>query len=142
MLYRTAVTHERSLSGIAFALTGHRILSSVDRMRVHLDSTAQIRSEAEDCEPASDAIPAEMPLRRTLEWAARLPDAVLPSALMCRYARVANVIAATWEDPKAFRDYMSSLFSNRPVNRRPFPPDVLDELITLQRYFDETASVQ
>jgi len=111
-------------------------------MGVHLDSIARIRAGAADCEPLSDTIPSEMPLRRTLAWAAKLPDDVLPSALMCRYARVANVIAANWEDPKAFRDYMQSLFTGMPVNRRAFPPDVLNELIALQRHFDATACVQ
>jgi hypothetical protein len=108
-------------------------------MRVHLDFAAQIRAAAPDSEPLSDAIPSEMPLRRTLEWAAKLPDDILPAALMCRYARVANVIAATWEDPKALRDYMRSLFTDKPVNRREFPLDVLNELTELQRYFDSIA---
>ena len=111
-------------------------------MGVHLDFAAQIRASAADWEAASDTIPTEMPLRRTLEWAAKLPDAILPSALMCRYARVANVIAATWEDPKAFRIYMRSLLTDKPVNRREFPIDVLNELIALQRYYDEMAPVQ
>src|SRR5689334_25136227 len=87
----------------------HQPLRIDRRMGLHLDFAAQIRASAADWEAASDTIPTEMPLRRTLEWAAKLPDAILPSALMCRYARVANVIAATWEDPKAFRIYMRSL---------------------------------
>ena len=108
-------------------------------MGVHLDYTAQTGGRAGDCEAFSEVIPAEMPLRRTLEWAAKLPDDVLPAALMCRYARVANLIAATWEDPKSFHNYMKSLLTDKPVNRRDFPPDVLSELLALQRYFDRIA---
>jgi hypothetical protein len=108
-------------------------------MGVRLDSTVQAGACTGDSNQFSEVIPAEMPLRRTLAWAARLPDDVFPSALMCRYARVANVIAATWEDPKSFREYMKSLLTDKPVNRREFPPDVLNELLALQRYFDAIA---
>lgn len=89
-----------------------------------------------DREPFNQAIPDEMPLRRTLEWAARLPEDMLPSVLMCHYARVANVIAATWDDPASFRDYMKSLWADHPGHARRFSPDALQELAALERYFD------
>ena len=87
-------------------------------------------------EPLRQATPTEMPLRRTLTWAAMLPDDVLPTTLICRYTRVTDLIAAAWEDPKAFRDCMESLLSDRRADRRGFPPNVLGELAALQRYYD------
>jgi len=111
-------------------------------MGVDLHSALKICDGTAEPEQLGDVIRTEMPLRRTLQWVAKLPDEVRPSALMYHNTRVTNVIAATWEDPKAFRDYMKSLFTSMAANRRAFPLDVLNELIGLQRYFDQVASVQ
>ena len=110
-------------------------------MGVYLDSTLQICDGAAEREQSADVIRTEMPLRRTLQRAAKLPDEVKPSALMYYTTRVTNVIAATWEDPKAFRGCMKS-FTYMAANRRAFPPDVLNELIGFPRYFGQIASVQ
>jgi hypothetical protein len=104
-------------------------------MDVDLDFPPRASARSEDRELSSEAILLEMPLRRTLEWAAKLPDDVLPSVLMCHYARVANVIAATWDDAASYRAYMQSLAEGGNLLR--FTPDALDELLALQRYFDE-----
>ena len=102
-------------------------------------TTAGTDVGSEEYDDLRQATPAEMPLRRTLAWAAALPDDVLPTTLISRYARVANLIAAAWEEPKAFRDYMKSLLTDKRGNRRGFAPDALGELVALQRYYDAMA---
>ena len=81
------------------------------------------------------AAPANVPLPRTLTWAASLPPTLRPQALLGQYPRIANVIAATWGDSKAFSEYMQSLVTDTRGNRKGFPADVLRELgaLALQR---------
>jgi hypothetical protein len=77
---------------------------------------------------------AKLPLLRTLDWVQRLPLSVKPTALPRQYARIANVIAATWDDPNSFGSYVDRLFRNDRGNRKGFPPDVLRELQALREY--------
>jgi hypothetical protein len=76
------------------------------------------------------------PLPATLQWAASLPPRVRPTALLRQYARIANLIAANWRNPGAFDDYMESLLTNNRGKRRGFPPDIMMELLALQRWHD------
>ena len=80
------------------------------------------------------AQPVNVPLLRTLAWAERLPPSVKPTALLRQYARIANVIAATWDDQNAFASYVDGLFRNDRGNRKGLPPDVLLELQALREY--------
>lgn len=89
-----------------------------------------------DAGEASDAAQIQMPLRSTLDWAAHLPDGVLPSALMCRHARVADLIAAMWNDPEALRDYLDALLCPDGQRRRALAPDIVAELTALQSYYE------
>jgi hypothetical protein len=89
-----------------------------------------------DAGEACDAGQIQMPLRSTLDWAAHLPDGVLPSALMCRHARVADLIAAMWNDPEALRDYLDVLLSPDGRRRRELAPDIIAELTALQSYYE------
>jgi len=80
------------------------------------------------------AAPANIALRRTLMWVASLPPTVRPTALVRRFAGIANLIAATWGDEKAFDTYMESLLTDKRGNRKGLPPHVVGELVALQRY--------
>ena len=82
------------------------------------------------------AAPAKMLLPRTSMWLASLPSVVQPMALVHRFARIANFIAATWDDRKSFDSYMESLLTDKRGKRQGFPADVLAELVALQRYHD------
>ena len=82
------------------------------------------------------ATPASEPLPRTLEWVTSLPLDVQPTALLHHYARIANVIAAIWRDPKSLQSYMDCLFTDDRGDRRGFPLDVLHELLALREYYD------
>lgn len=75
--------------------------------------------------------PVNTPLPATRTWFASLPTDLKPAALMASYARIANVIAATWTEPKELVPYMDSLLTDRRGNRRGFPADVLRELMAL-----------
>ena len=80
--------------------------------------------------------PADAPLRRMLIWVARLPPDIQPTALVRRFAGIANFIAATWREPKSFDIDVESLFTDKRGNRQGFPPEVLAELVALQRHRD------
>jgi hypothetical protein len=80
------------------------------------------------------AAPANVPLRRTMEWVESLPPRLRPHALMNRFARIANQLAAMWGDLECFEPYMESLLTDKRGNRNGFPPEVLAELADLERY--------
>ena len=80
------------------------------------------------------ALPANVPLPRTLKWVESLPSDVKPTALLRHYARIANVLAAAWDDPKAVSSYMDCLFSDERGDRKGFPRDVSLELLGLREY--------
>ena len=65
-----------------------------------------------------------------------LPPDVQPTALLRLYARIANLIVATWRDPKAFGAYMDSLLHDKRGNRRGYSSEVDAELVTLKRPHD------
>jgi hypothetical protein len=75
--------------------------------------------------------PAETLLPGTSAWATRLPPQLRPRALLDRYPRVANLVAATWSDARAFETYMESLLTDKRGHRRGFPPEVQRELASL-----------
>lgn len=91
-------------------------------------------SHGEDRTGRRKAVPANVPLPRTLNWVEGLPSSVKPTTLLRQYARIANVFAATWDDPKALSSYMDSLLRDTRGNRKGFPPDVLRELLALREH--------
>ena len=91
-------------------------------------------SREEEYKRRRKAQPVNVPLLCTLDWVERLPPIVKPTALLRQYARIANVIAATWDDPNSFRSYVDCLFRNDRGNRKGLPPDVLLELQALREY--------
>ncbi len=97
---------------------------------------SQVNVGVEEHKHMRKEAPAKMPLRRTLTWVAALPPDVQPTALVGHFARIANLIAATWGDRKTFDAYMESLLTDKRGNRKGFPPEVLAELMALQRYRD------
>jgi hypothetical protein len=76
---------------------------------------------------------------RTLRWVEMLPSEVRPIALLRRYPRIANLVASVWGAPKCLNTYMESLLTDQRGDRRGFPPDVLQDLVSLRRYYDNNA---
>jgi hypothetical protein len=79
-------------------------------------------------------VPANVLLPRTLKWVEGLPPSVKPTALLRHYARIANVLAAAWDDPKAVSSYLDCLFRDERGDRNGFPPDVSRDLLALREY--------
>ncbi len=95
-----------------------------------------IKLDTGNYEHLRKATPANRVFPRTSMWIASLPEAVRPTALARRYPRIANLIAAVWSNADFFHTYMESLLTDRRGNRRGFPPDVLDDLVSLERHYD------
>jgi hypothetical protein len=76
-------------------------------------------------------------LKPTFAWAATLPVEIQPRALMYRFPRIANLIAAMWQDANSLRRYVDDLLVDKRGNRQGFPVDVLRELFALRAYYDE-----
>jgi hypothetical protein len=106
----------------------------------HARRTFAINVESDQYAHLRKATPIERPLLRTTMWFAGLPEDVRPHALLRRYARIANLIAAAWADAKCFRAYMASLFTDTRGSRRGFPPDVLADLVALSRYYESSVA--
>ena len=82
------------------------------------------------------ATPVNRLFPRTSAWLSALPDDIRPTALVRRFPRIVNLIVAVWGNADVFHTYMKSLLTDTRGNRRGFPPDVLDDLVSLQRYHD------
>jgi hypothetical protein len=79
---------------------------------------------------------ASEPFATTLQWAATLPSDVRPMHLLRQFPRIANFLAAAWDDPAALRPYLDELFVDRRGNRKGFPPDIMGELFALRAYYE------
>jgi hypothetical protein len=79
--------------------------------------------------------PANVLLPRTLTWAARLAPGIQPHALMRRFARIANSLAADWEHPATTYAYLNSLLIDKRPGRKGFPAEIVAELLALRRHY-------
>ena len=78
--------------------------------------------------------PANIALPRTKAWFEGLPPKVRPSALMRQFPRIANLIAAAWDDLVLFEICMDSLLTDKRGGREGFPSEVIAELSALGHY--------
>lgn len=81
------------------------------------------------------AQPADVLLPMTRAWAGKLPEALRPVALLSAFPRVANQVAASWDDAPACAALLEDLIVDRRGNRRGFPPEVHADLLDLWRAF-------
>ena len=88
-------------------------------------SEAQVRAAAAQNEAGkrmrSKAEPANIALPRTLEWAFNLPRSVQPHELLRSFGRVANLVAANWDDAEATVAYLQGLLVDTRGCRRGWP---------------------
>ena len=81
--------------------------------------------------------PANGLLKPTFAWASTLPLEIQPRTLLYRFPRIANLVAAMWQDPNSLRRYVDDLLVDKRGTRQGFPVEVLRELFQLRAYFDE-----
>lgn len=70
----------------------------------------------------------------TANWAKTLPPKVKPEALMEKYPRIANMVAANWPDPLARSTCLEDLIRDRRGGRKGFAPQVAEDLAILRMF--------
>src|SRR5258708_5776522 len=73
-----------------------------------------------DLKSRRKAEPLNKLLASTEQWAEALPPELKPVALMAKYPRVANMVAARSKEGSAFHDYLEALFVDRRGGRKGF----------------------
>jgi hypothetical protein len=81
------------------------------------------------------AQPAQVILASTRHWMNSLPPDYRPQSLAIRFPRIANLIAASWDNPKECNAYIYSLLHDQRGGRKGFPPEVQKDLADLRLYF-------
>ena len=79
--------------------------------------------------------PAGVILPATRHWMSSLPPDYRPDRLAIRFPRIANLIAASWDNPKECSAYIYSLLHDERVGRKGFPVEVQQDIAQLRVYF-------
>ena len=97
----------------------------------------QQRRTADDSEWAGrrKAQPAQIILAPTRHWMNSLPPDYRPQSLAIRFPRIANLIAASWDNPKECNAYLYSLLHDERGGREGFPVEVQKDIADLRVYF-------
>lgn len=70
----------------------------------------------------------------TIQWILKLPAHVQPRFLQVKYPRVANRMAALWDDKEACERYFEDLLTDKRGGRKGFPLNVAQEIATLRDF--------
>ena len=81
------------------------------------------------------AQPANTVLPLTRRWIITIPPEYRPQTLPIRFGRIANLLAASWDNPKDCTAYISSLLHDDRGTRKGFPPEVLQDIRDLRVYY-------
>jgi hypothetical protein len=76
--------------------------------------------------------PASIVLPSTRRWMNSLPVEYRPQALPIRFPRIANLLAANWDNPKDCTAYISSLLRDQRGGRKGFPAEVVQDIHDLR----------
>jgi hypothetical protein len=106
----------------------------VVRSPASLEPDASLAEEAQ--RRKRKGTPANEVLKPTFKWVATLPRSVRPLALMRRFPRIANQLAAVWSETPSVRSYLDGLLVDDRGHRQGFPQDVLRELLSLRLYHE------
>lgn len=87
----------------------------------------ELRSKGQPCAHA---------LPRTKAWAMTLPTKARPVHLIHRFGRIANLLAASWDDVDVTYAYLDELLVDRRGNRDGFPPEVHAEIVALRQCYE------
>ncbi|MBA3505796.1 MAG: hypothetical protein H0T80_08470 [Betaproteobacteria bacterium] len=106
--------------------SGESARESLRTTPLHDEPEARLRRQA----------PIDVPLAPTFKWIAKLPLSVQPLNLLRRYPRLANSMAAAWNDPKSLRAHIDDLLIDRRGGRQGLPAEILGELLALGAYYE------
>jgi hypothetical protein len=70
----------------------------------------------------------------TIQWILKLPPHVQPRHLQVKYPRIANRMAALWDDQASCESFMDDLLTDKRGGRKGFPLDVAQEIASLRDY--------
>jgi hypothetical protein len=110
---------------------------SLDDARKMLDEQVKpVGSAAKATDWGSKRAPAAAETLRTttIQWILKLPPHIQPRFLQVRYPRVANRLAALWDDVTACEGFMDDLLTDKRGGRKGFPLNVATEIASLRDY--------
>lgn len=81
------------------------------------------------------AQPAQVILATTRRWMNSLPPDYRPHSLAIRFPRIANLIAASWDNPEECTAYLHSLLHDARGGRKGFPVQVQKDIADLRVYY-------
>jgi len=100
-----------------------------------LDDGSLHEPRTEELAGRRKAQPANVVLPLTRRWMNSIPAEYRPQTLPIRFGRIANLIAASWDNPKECTAYISSLLHDGRGGRKGFPPEVLQDILDLRMYY-------
>ena len=108
-------------------------------MSIYKKGRDELPSDHGVTDPTSQrkAQPANIALPQTKRWFESLPAHVKPYALLARYPRIANSLAANRNEPKSLRQCFDELLIDRRDYREGLPEDVMRDLLALRTYFND-----
>jgi hypothetical protein len=78
--------------------------------------------------------PAETLRTATIQWILKLPQHVQPRHLQVKYPRIANRMAALWDDQTSCERFMDDLLTDKRGGRKGFPLEVAQEVASLRDF--------
>lgn len=94
-----------------------------------------VKKQAEDWQAKRKDSSPEALSDATRAWLDELPHAVRPHQLALRYARLANRLCETWNEPAKCERLLDDLMIDRRGGRKGFPLAVANELATLRDHY-------
>ena len=70
----------------------------------------------------------------TIQWILKLPPHVQPRHLQVKYPRIANRMAALWDDQTSCEGFMDDLLTDKRGGRKGFPLEVAQEIASLRDF--------
>ena len=70
----------------------------------------------------------------TIQWILKLPPHVQPRHLQVKYPRIANRMAALWDDQTSCESFMDDLLTDKRGGRKGFPLEVAQEVASLRDF--------
>lgn len=81
------------------------------------------------------AQPADVLLPATRRWLDAMPNEYRPLELAKQFARLANLIASNWNNPRECSAFIYSLLRDQRGGRRGFPREVMEDIVNLRMYY-------